>query len=380
MKEGVRVRFFRGLWDKLRQVDPTLFFCTLILSGISLLTIFGAVDNFGRSKLVMQSAMVALGTVSIFFMANLNYRFLVDRLAIVFFVGSVLILLITLIFGSTGENMETANRSWLNIPFVNIAIQPSEFVKLAFLCTFAKHLDSVKSTINKPKTLVFVLLHAGAIASLILLSGDLGVCLVYFGIILVMLYCAGLSVWYFIGVGGILLLAFPFLWDFLRTDQQNRIIFGFNPELDVENVGMQALMSRDTIAAGGFFGQGLFGGKLYEDLPASHTDFIFATVCEKFGFLGGFIVVATLVIMAFRLIFIAVKCKDGVGRLICGGIAAIIILQTAENLWMCIATVPVVGITLPFLSYGGSSMLAMYLLIGLAHSVSAKERRMIYKK
>ena len=376
----MRVRFIRGLWDKLRQVDPTLFFCTLLLSGISLLTIFGAVDNFGRSKLVMQSAMVALGTVLIFFMANLNYRFLVDRLAIVFFIGSVIILVITLIFGSTGENMETANRSWLNIPFVNIAIQPSEFVKLAFLCTFAKHLDSVKSTINKPKTLIFVLLHAGAIAALILLSGDLGVCLVYFGIILVMLYCAGLSAWYFIGVAGVLLLAFPFLWDFLRTDQQNRIIFGFNPELDVENVGMQALMSRDTIAAGGFFGQGLFGGKLYEDLPASHTDFIFATVCEKFGFLGGFIVVATLVVMAFRLIFIAIKCKDGVGKLICGGIAAIIILQTAENLWMCIAAVPVVGITLPFVSYGGSSMLAMYMLIGLAHSVSAKERRMVYKK
>ena len=376
----MRVRFIRGLWDKLRQVDPTLFFCTLLLSGISLLTIFGAVDNFGRSKLVMQSSMVALGTVLIFFMANLNYRFLVDRLAIVFFIGSVIILVITLIFGSTGENMETANRSWLNIPFVNIAIQPSEFVKLAFLCTFAKHLDSVKSTINKPKTLIFVLLHAGAIAALILLSGDLGVCLVYFGIILVMLYCAGLSAWYFIGAAGVLLLAFPFLWDFLRTDQQNRIIFGFNPELDVENVGMQALMSRDTIAAGGFFGQGLFGGKLYEDLPASHTDFIFATVCEKFGFLGGFIVVATLVVMAFRLIFIAIKCKDGVGKLICGGIAAIIILQTAENLWMCIAAVPVVGITLPFVSYGGSSMLAMYMLIGLAHSVSAKERRMVYKK
>lgn len=376
----MRVRFIRGLWDKLRQVDPTLFFCTFLLSGISLLTIFGAVDNFGRSKLVMQSAMVALGTVLIFFMANLNYRFLVDRLAIVFFIGSVIILVITLIFGSTGENMETANRSWLNIPFVNIAIQPSEFVKLAFLCTFAKHLDSVKSTINKPKTLIFVLLHAGAIAALILLSGDLGVCLVYFGIILVMLYCAGLSAWYFIGAAGVLLLAFPFLWDFLRTDQQNRIIFGFNPELDVENVGMQALMSRDTIAAGGFFGQGLFGGKLYEDLPASHTDFIFATVCEKFGFLGGFIVVATLVVMAFRLIFIAIKCKDGVGKLICGGIAAIIILQTAENLWMCIAAVPVVGITLPFVSYGGSSMLAMYMLIGLAHSVSAKERRMVYKK
>lgn len=372
--------FGRTFWDKLRQVDPILFFCTLFLSAISLLTIFGAVDNFGKSKLVMQTAMVLLGTVSIFIIANFDYRFFVDRFAIVLFLGSIAILAVTLIFGSTGENMETANRSWLRIPGIGIAIQPSEFVKLAFLCTFAKHLDTVKDRINKPKTLLFVLLHAGIIAGLILLSGDLGVCLVYFGIIAVMLYCAGLSVWYFVGVLGLLIVAFPFLWDLLRTDQQNRIIFGFNPELDAENVGMQALMSRDTIASGGFFGQGLFGGSLYEDLPASHTDFIFSTVCEKFGFVGGFFVVALLIIMAFRLIWIARSCRDGVGKLICGGIAAIIILQTVENLWMCVAAVPVVGITLPFVSYGGSSMLAMYLLIGLAHSISAHEKKFFFKR
>ena len=372
--------FGRTFWDKLRQVDPILFFCTLFLSAISLLTIFGAVDNFGKSKLVMQTAMVLLGTVSIFIIANFDYRFFVDRFAIVLFLGSIAILAVTLIFGSTGENMETANRSWLRIPGIGIAIQPSEFVKLAFLCTFAKHLDTVKDRINKPKTLLFVLLHAGIIAGLILLSGDLGVCLVYFGIIAVMLYCAGLSVWYFVGVLGLLIVAFPFLWDLLRTDQQNRIIFGFNPELDAENVGMQALMSRDTLASGGFFGQGLFGGSLYEDLPASHTDFIFSTVCEKFGFVGGFFVVALLIIMAFRLIWIARSCRDGVGKLICGGIAAIIILQTVENLWMCVAAVPVVGITLPFVSYGGSSMLAMYLLIGLAHSISAHEKKFFFKR
>ena len=371
--------FGRNLWDKIRRVDPILFFCTLLLSGISILTIFGAVDNFGKSKLIMQTAMVLVGTVALFVIANVDYRFFVDRFAIFLFVGSILILGVTLIFGSTGENMETANRSWLEIPGIGIAIQPSEFVKLAFLCTFAKHLDMVKDRINHPKTLLFVLLHAGIIAGLILLSGDLGVCLVYFGIIAVMLYCAGLSAWYFIGVAGLAIIAFPFLWDLLRTDQQNRIIFGFNPELDVENVGMQALMSRDTIASGGFFGQGLFGGSLYEDLPASHTDFIFSTVCEKFGFVGGFIVVALLVIMAFRLIWIARTCRDGVGKLICGGIAAIIILQTVENLWMCVATVPVVGITLPFVSYGGSSMLAMYLLIGLAHSIAAHEKKFFFK-
>ena len=372
--------FGRTLWDKLRRIDPILFACTTILSVISLVTIFGAIDNFGRSKLVMQSAMVIVGTVGLFILANFDYRFFVDRFAIFLFLGSALILAVTLIFGSTGANMETANRSWLNIPIINIAIQPSEFVKLAFLCTFAKHLDTVKDRINHPKTLLFLLLHAGTIAGLILLSGDLGVCLVYFGIIAVMLYCAGLSVWYFVGVAVLLVIAFPFLWDFLRVDQQNRIIFGFRPELDAENVGMQALMSRDTIAAGGFFGQGIFGGSLYEDLPASHTDFIFSTVCEKFGFVGGFVVVATLVIMAFRLVWISRSSRDGVGKLICGGIAAIIILQTAENLWMCVAAVPVVGITLPFVSYGGSSMLAMYLLMGLAHSVSAQEKKFFFKR
>ena len=372
--------FGRTFWDKIRQVDPILFFCTLILSAISLITIFGAVDNFGRSKLIMQTAMVFVGIIAVFFIANFDYRFFVDRFAIFLFLGSVFLLAVTLLFGSTGENMETANRSWLKIPGIGIAIQPSEFVKLAFLCTFAKHLDTVKDRINKPKTLLLVLLHAGVIAGLILLSGDLGVCLIYFGIIAVMLYCAGLSVWYFVGAFTALILAFPFLWDFLRTDQQNRIIFGFNPELDVENVGMQAIMSRDTIAAGGFFGQGLFGGSLYEDLPASHTDFIFSTICEKFGFIGGAVVVITLLVMAFRLIYISIKCRDGVGKLICGGIAAIIILQTAENLWMCVATVPVIGITLPFVSYGGSSMLALYLLIGLAHSVAAHEKKFFFKR
>ena len=372
--------FGRTFGDKIRRIDPILFACTFILSAISLLTIFGAVDNFGRSKLIMQSAMVIVGTVGLFIFANFDYRFFVDRFVIFMFLGSALILALTLIFGITGDNMETANRSWLNIPFINIAIQPSEFVKLAFLCTFAKHLDTVKDTINHPKTLGFLLLHAGVIAGLILLSGDLGVCLVYFGIIAVMLFCAGLSIWYFVGVFSLVAIAFPFLWDFLRPDQQNRIIYGFRPELDVENVGMQALMSRDTIASGGFFGQGLFGGSLYEDLPASHTDFIFSTVCEKFGFLGGFIVVATLVVMAFRLIWISKNCRDGVGKLICGGIAAIIILQTAENLWMCVAAVPVIGITLPFVSYGGSSMLAMYLIMGLAHSVSAHEKKFFFKR
>ncbi len=366
--------FGKPLKERLKKVDLILLLATSYLSFISIMTVIGAVDNFGKSKLIMQVAMAVVGTVAVFVIANLDYKFYVERFWLYFLIGSAMLLALTLIFGSTGENMETANKSWLKIPVIGIAIQPSEFVKIAFLCSFSYHLDKVKDTINKPKTLIWIALHAGLIVGLILLSGDLGVALVYMGIMAVMLFCAGLSVWYFVAAAVILFIAFPFLWDFLQPYQQNRIIFGFAPQLDPNEVGKQPLMSRETIAAGGWFGIGWLTPGYYEDLAASHTDFIFATVCEKFGIIGGASVVIALAVLAVRLLVIAVRCRDNVGRLICAGIAAIIIVQSLENLWMCLALVPVVGITLPFVSCGGSSMLALYILMGLAHSVSAREK------
>ena len=364
----------RAIWKSLRRIDPILFGLTAFLSLVSILTIFGAVDNFGRSKLIMQTAMTAAGMIAVWIIANLDYRFLVDRFFWVLLIGSALLLAVTLIFGSTGEHRETANRSWLTIPLVGIAIQPSEFVKIAFLCTFSKHLERSRDKLDHPLTVLTLLGHAGLIIGLILLSGDLGVALVYVGILLLMLFAAGLSVWYFVGALGLVGVLSPIIWSLLKPYQRERIIYGFRPELDPNGVGQQALFSRECIADGGFFGKGLFGGGHYEELAASHTDFIFSTVCEKFGFVGGFLTVAALVGLSLRLLWIALHTRDLAGRLICVGVAAVIIIQTLENLWMCLALVPVVGITLPFLSCGGSSVLALYLLIGLAHSVRAKER------
>ena len=365
--------------DRFRHVDPVLFACTAVLSIISIITIWSAVDNFGKSKLVMQIAMTIAGSVAMFIVANVDYRFFVDRFAILMFLASVLLLAITLFFGSTGQNITTENRSWIIIPVVNIKIQPSEFVKISFLCTFSKHLEIVRDKISKPKVLLGVLLHAGVIVGLIFLSGDLGVALVYLGIVVVMLFCAGLSGWYFLGTACVVGIVFPFLWDFLKPYQQNRIIYGFQPELDPEHWGMQALMSRDAIASGGFFGKGFYSGGIYEDLPASHTDFIFSTVCEKFGFITGMIVVIVLAVLALRLIWLALTSRDFVGRLICSGIAAVIIIQSVENLWMCLGLVPVIGITLPFMSAGGSSLFALFFLMGLGHSVYAHEKRFFFK-
>ena len=374
-----KVTFF----ERFKRMDGVLLFCTTILSLMSLIVIFGAMENFGKSKFIMQTAMTVLGFVIIFAVANFDYRYIIDKLYIIAFLFSVFILAITLLFGISGANMETSNRSWLtiiNIGGVTISVQPSEFVKLTFICTFARHLSLVKHKINKPSTLLGLALHSGIIIGLILLSGDLGVSLVFVGIILMMLFCSGVSIWYFIALGAIVAIAFPFVWEHLALYQQQRIIFGFNPEGDPFGYGQQALVSRDAIMNGGFFGRGLFGGSVYEYLAASHTDFIFSTLCEKFGFVGGAGYILIICIMVIRIIVIAANCKDTMGKLICLGVSAVLILQTLEGVGMCLAIIPVIGITLPFMSAGGSSTLALYLIIGIVHSVNAQEKKFYFSR
>lgn len=359
----------------IKQIDPILFGATSFLTLLSILTIFGAMDNFGKSKLVMQVAMAFAGTIMMFLIANVDYKFFVDRFIIIMFVASAILLVLTLVIGVSGESTTTANKSWLRLWPGGPMIQPSEFVKIILVCTLAKHLEVVGGEINKPKKLLGVLAHAGAITALILVSGDLGVALVYIGFIAVMLFCAGLSLWYFLGAIVVVGVSVPFLWDFLAPYQRDRIIYGFSPELDPFGYGLQPLMSKEAIVRGGFFGEGLFGGEIYEELAASHTDFIFSTVCEKFGFFGGLLVIIALCVIVVRIIVIGIKTSDTTGKLICMGTAAIFILQTLENIGMCLAVVPVVGIALPFMTAGGSSMLALNMLVGLIHSVRAKDKR-----
>ena len=359
------------LADAIRRVDWVLLLCTTVLSTVSLVTVYGAVDNFGMSKLKMQFAMTVVGILLTFIVANLDYHLILDRLWLPLLIFSAGILGLTLVAGDTGAAMETAGKSWLTIPVVGIAIQPSEFVKITFICTFAKHLHTVGGTVNKPRTLLGLCLHALLIVGLILASGDLGVALVYMALVLVMLFGAGLHWGYFAGVGGAVAVAFPFLWDLLASYQQDRIVVGFNPALDPKDKGWQPLLSKQCIENGGLFGVGWHSGGDYEELTASHTDFILATVCEKFGFVGGMLVIVTLAVLIMRVLWIGRQSSHDYGMLISVGVAGVLIAQTLENVGMCLAILPVVGITLPFLSCGGSSVLATYILVGMVHSVKS---------
>ena len=186
-------------WNKIKAVlkeavlniDPILFGCATLLSIISIVTVWGAVDNFGMSKLRMQVFIFVLGIFVTVAVAFFDFRVIVDKLWLYMLIGSVALLVLTLVLGSSGENMETSNKSWLKIPGTGLMIQPSEFVKFAFICTFSKHLFSVRDHINRPLTVLFLAAHALLVVVPILLSGDLGVALMYVGITAVMLFCAG---------------------------------------------------------------------------------------------------------------------------------------------------------------------------------------------
>lgn len=350
----------------IKSVDPIILFCMLTLTCMSLLTVIGGAEEFGKRRLIMQLAMNAAGLVATFLIARLDYRDIAERFRIHFFLFSVILLCLVFVPG-LGLS-EGTNRSWVNIPLIDIGIQPSEFVKASFIMTFAYHLHTVREKINHPKSLLALAVHAGIIVGLILLSGDLGVALVYAGIILIMLFCAGLSLWYFLAGAVVLTIAFPALWPHLTTYQQNRILYGFRPEGNLE-VGRHALEGRDAVIRGGMWGNGMFGGTVYKKLFAADTDFIFSTYCEKFGFFGAILLILVMLIFVWRLVHLARVCRRDYGAYICIGIAAMLVVQTVENIGMCLGMLPVVGITLPFMSCGGSSTLAIYITLGMVHSI-----------
>lgn len=369
--------FSTSFKEKMRKLDITVMVCVTILTCMSLLVLFGGREDFGMGKFAMQFAMATLGFILMILISMLDYQDVIDKLYVIFFFISVGALVLTLLVG-TGDG----NKSWIRFDKIGIpfGVQPSEFVKITFIVTFTKHLDRVKTEINRPKNVLGLLIHAGLIVGLVLLSKDLGVALVYMGIVAFMLFSAGLSIWYFIVVVILVIVAFPYVWPHLAVYQQERILVGFDPMLDPLGKGYQPLMSKEAISSGSLFGKGLFGGEIFEVLPAAHTDFIFAVIGEKLGFVGVSVAILTMCVLVVRIIIIARKSRKDTGSYVCMGIAAALIIQTSENIGMCMAMLPVVGITLPFLSYGGSSTLALYIMMGVVQSVQSHRIKYFFER
>jgi len=265
----------------------------------------------------------------------------------------------------------TDDKAWLRLPG-NMSFQPSELLKIAFVITFAKHVGAVESKINTFRNLFLLCIHGAIPVVLIHIQGDDGTALVMAVMFVAMMFAAGVKLRYFAAFFGVLVAAIPVIWFGLLDEmQKNRFLILFNPEADLYGDGWQQWRARLALANGGFWGQGYMKGEIVQSnqLPKGYNDFIFASAGEELGMLGLLAIILLLGAICVRLLIISHRAKDKAGAVICVGIFGMLAAQSIINIGMCISLLPVVGVTLPLFSAGGTSVMTTFMSIGLAANV-----------
>ena len=358
----------------MKNFDFYLFVLTLLTSGFGIVLIASATNSYENNIkfVIVQSAALAIGLLLAFIIIKLDYEYIGSYYKWIYAFNVIALVLV--LFIGQGEQ-EWGGKSWIRIG--GVGIQPSEIVKIGFIITLAKHLEMVKEDLNKFKNICLLLLHAGVLIGLILLQPDLGTAMVFVFIFMGMVFICGINYKYIFGAIGAMAAFAPIAWLFiLEKYQKNRIRVFLNPESDPLNAGYHVIQSKISVGSGQIFGKGLFKGTQTQlgYLPEKHTDFIFSVIGEELGFIGSIIVLLLLVLIIWRCISTAQIAKDDFGSYICVGIASMLIFQTFENIGMCIGLTPITGLPLPFISYGGSSLMTNIAAIGLVLNVRMRRK------
>lgn len=350
-----------------KTYDIFLTVCITACLVISFLAITSATRSSDPLRfLIIQGAAVLIGVFIIFISLRFDYEFF-GRFSLYIFLFNIAMLILVLIIG-IGDNVGT--RGWIR--FGSIGIQPAEVVKIGFILSFSKHIASMGDELNKPKNMLKLLIHLAIIVGLIMLQPDYGTAMVFITIAIVMLFVANISWKYIAGAVGAFAVCAPLVWFFVLADyQKNRFIAFFKPESDPLGMGYHVSQSKLAIGSGRVLGNGLFGGVQTQMgyLPEKQTDFVFAVIGEELGFWGTMLVLLLLLCIIVRCFNTARNSRDLYGELIAAGVGAMFLFHTVENIGMCLGLMPVTGIPLPFISYGGSNMLTSMLGIALVMNV-----------
>jgi len=370
--------FFRSVLRFLREADMLLLILSLISSifGFILISSILSGNEVETGALNVQLGSIIIGIAFFVLFSYIDIDIIADKSKLLF-VFSVLFIL-TLYFWGVGSETHS-RRAWLR--FFGIGIQPAEIVKITFIIITAKIITNYKErkTLNSFLSLVqLVVVFLMMFALVLLVSEDIGTSLVYLFIFLIMLFIGGVKLRWFALGGTALTAIFPFFWfNFLSERQRVRILVPFIPELEPDRLDLlwQSDQSVRAISSGGFFGQGLGNGRLTQAgvIPEQHTDFIFSAAGEELGFVGCIAILLLLVAIIVRCIIIGLKSNNTLGMLVCIGIAAKFIAQTFENIGMSLGLLPVIGVTLPFFSYGGSSMVTCFAAMGIVSGIKLRQ-------
>ena len=375
------------LIDFIQQAD-------LVLLGLcSAATLYGIVLVFsatrymdpdrGMRRMVIQCAALGLGVCVYIFFSMLDLESITRKWKWLLAFNVVFILLLRTPFGVAGN---TGNRAWLKFPLIPFQIGPAEVVKITFVLLLAKQIEWLweeKEDLKSFSSAVFVAAHTFGLCGLyFLVSGDMGNALVFVFIFLCMAFVAGFALrWFllfFAAGGGAFALAWRF--DLIYGYMKDRFIVLFDHSYEPRGVGWQQTRSLLAIGSGGFYGQGYLSGSLTQSgswsLPAKQTDLIFAVAGEELGFFGCLAVMLLLLAIILRILLVARRARTPFYRYVCAGMASILIFQTVINIGMCLFVMPTIGITLPFFSYGGSSIVTLYMAMGVVSGIKKRSPEM----
>ena len=369
-----------GVLRFFREADIVLLVLSLAGSILSVFLIDSATANrpIYAGSATIQIGAIVIGVLFFILFTYLDIDLIADRSKLLTFF-SLSLLGLLLVWGV--GYYEVRERSWIR--FWGIGIQPAEIVKLPLIIVMAKMMATFKEqrTINSIVSLLQMILVFGIFfVAVLVIPQDLGTAVVYFGIFAVMLFASGVKLRWFALGALVFTAAAPFLWEnALNERQQDRIMAPFFPEIadpDRTDVLWQSDLSVEAIAGGGVFGQGLGNGRLTQAafIPAHHTDFVFSIAGEELGFVGTVSIIALLTCIIIRCFYVGVKSNNPLGMLVCIGVGAMVIIQSIMNIGMALGYLPVIGITLPFISYGGSSIVTCFAAMGIVSGIKMRPK------
>ncbi len=358
-----------------KKLDWILFVAVIFLISLGLIAIISTTYQDGLQDFVIKQIIAAvIGLIFLFALAFLDYRILQNYAYILYAIFSASLVLV-LFFGTIFQG----TRGWFNFGFFQF--QPAEFVKIALIIVLARYFVQAKKQSN-----VIHIIVSGSItlvsAFLIMLQPDMGTALVlivtWFGMLLI----SGIKKSYIFTIAIIGLAVVFVFWNFLLYDyQKDRILSFVSPEKDPLGAGYNMIQSKIAIGSGGMFGRGLGHGtqSQLKFLPAQHTDFIFAVISEELGFIGSGFMLILFFVLLFRILRTAIKARDEFGLMIACGVAIQFTFQILINIGMNLGILPIAGVPLPLVSYGGSAMLASLISLGIVESIYVRYRGLEFK-
>jgi rod shape determining protein RodA len=348
----------------------------LLISLLGVLSIYSSTlekEGFWQYIYQRQLLWIAVGVFFFHLFSRFNYRKLWDWM---YFIYGLTIVFLFLVY-ALGIIRLGAQR-WLKLVWFNF--QPSEVAKLIVLVFLARYfsrksVDTVQlknRSLGIFRALILPFIFVALPAAFIIEQPDLGSGMILFILLFVMLFLSNIKMRYLVLVTVLVALALPFVWHFLHGYQKERIMVFLNPNIDPLGAGYTVLQAKIAIGSGGFFGKGWLAGTQSQlhFLPESHTDFMFSAFTEEWGLIGGFVLMVLYFLLIREGFKAAAKTADDFGKLLALGISSLLLVQTTINIAMNLGIAPVVGIPLPLMSYGGSSVITTFIALGIVANVN----------